>query len=176
MRKPISKKVRFEVFKKDGFCCVYCGLKPPTVILEVDHIVPVSKGGKNNMENLVTSCFDCNRGKSNKSLDTVTDSISERMEQTKERAEQYKCFIKYTRDLDNINNQMIEMVQDAYQLYHPDYHFSERFRQSVLMFIQKLGIDVVIDAMRKSCTRLNHEQSTSYFCGICWNKIRENDF
>lgn len=40
-RKPISKKLRFEVFKRDGFRCAYCGKFPPAVILEVDHIEPI---------------------------------------------------------------------------------------------------------------------------------------
>ena len=37
-RKPIGKKMRFEVFKRDKFTCQYCGRKAPDVILEVDHI------------------------------------------------------------------------------------------------------------------------------------------
>ena len=44
-RVGISKKVRFEVFKRDGFRCVYCGEAAPKVVLHVDHINPVSKGG-----------------------------------------------------------------------------------------------------------------------------------
>ena len=43
---PISKKLRFEVFKRDGFQCAYCGKTPPEVSLEVDHIQPKSKKGK----------------------------------------------------------------------------------------------------------------------------------
>ena len=62
-RKSLSKKKRFEVFKRDSFKCQYCGRSAPDVILEVDHIVPVAEGGKNDMLNLVTSCRDCNRGK-----------------------------------------------------------------------------------------------------------------
>lgn len=59
----LSAKLRFEVFKRDGFICRYCGRKTPQVILEVDHVIPSSKGGVDEIENLVTSCFDCNRGK-----------------------------------------------------------------------------------------------------------------
>ena len=43
-RVPISKALRFEVFKRDSFTCQYCGRSAPEVVLEVDHIVPVSKG------------------------------------------------------------------------------------------------------------------------------------
>ena len=59
----ISKKIRFEVFKRDGFKCQYCGKSSPKVVLEVDHIIPKNKRGGDNPENLTTSCFDCNRGK-----------------------------------------------------------------------------------------------------------------
>ncbi len=62
-RECVSKKIRFEVFKRDLFTCQYCGKKAPAVILEIDHIKPVSKDGTNDIENLVSACFDCNRGK-----------------------------------------------------------------------------------------------------------------
>ena len=77
-RKSISKKVRFEVFKRDKFTCQYCGKSAPDVVLEVDHIKPVSKGGNNSMLNLVTACFECNRGKTNTELsdDTVVKKQS----------------------------------------------------------------------------------------------------
>ena len=71
-RVPISKALRFEVFKRDSFTCQYCGRSAPEVVLEVDHIVPVSKGGTNDLFNLVTSCKECNRGKSNKELSDDT--------------------------------------------------------------------------------------------------------
>jgi len=62
----ISKKTRFLVFDRDKYQCRYCGKSTDDgVILEVDHVVPRSKGGTDEIENLVTACFDCNRGKSN---------------------------------------------------------------------------------------------------------------
>ena len=69
IRTPISKKLRFEVFKRDKFACNYCGKQAPNVVLEIDHIEPVSKGGTNEILNLITSCYDCNRGKSNIKID-----------------------------------------------------------------------------------------------------------
>lgn len=60
-----SSRVRFAVLKRDGFKCRYCGKSSKDTILEVDHRVPVSKAGKSTMDNLITSCIRCNRGKSN---------------------------------------------------------------------------------------------------------------
>lgn len=59
----IKRSARFAVFERDGFACRYCGRRPPEVVLEVDHLVPKSRGGTNQRTNLVTACFDCNRGK-----------------------------------------------------------------------------------------------------------------
>ena len=70
-RKSIRKGLRFEILNRDNFTCRYCGAKAPDVSLELDHVVPVSKGGKNNKENLVTSCWGCNIGKGAKELKSV---------------------------------------------------------------------------------------------------------
>lgn len=93
-RKLISKKLRFEVFKRDYFTCQYCSSKPPKVPLEIDHITPVSKGGKNNIDNLITACFDCNRGKSNNELTSIPKSIIEKSEGKKIALAQYKEYQK----------------------------------------------------------------------------------
>lgn len=62
-RTPISKRQRWEILERDGFKCRYCGRKAPDVRLEIDHQKPVAGGGCNCTSNLVTACFDCNRGK-----------------------------------------------------------------------------------------------------------------
>lgn len=63
VRTSLPPKLRYNVFKRDKNRCQYCGRSPPAVELEVDHRVPISKGGTDEMSNLRTSCFDCNRGK-----------------------------------------------------------------------------------------------------------------
>ena len=59
-------KLRFEIFKRDCFKCIYCGRSPKEdgCKLHLDHIIPKSKGGKNIPSNLITSCLECNLGKS----------------------------------------------------------------------------------------------------------------
>lgn len=59
----ISKRLRFLVFRRDGYCCQYCGKRPPSVTLEVDHRIPRCAGGSDSLDNLVAACWDCNRGK-----------------------------------------------------------------------------------------------------------------
>lgn len=66
-----SKRTRFRILKRDGFACVYCGRKAPDVELEVDHVVPTSKGGTSQDSNLVSACRECNGGKSDSLLSEV---------------------------------------------------------------------------------------------------------
>ena len=61
-------KVRFSIMERDGFKCRYCGATPESVRLTVDHIIPVSKGGSDHPDNLVTACCQCNMGKGNRQL------------------------------------------------------------------------------------------------------------
>ena len=65
-RQGISRRMRFAVLFRDSSTCQYCGRRPPEVILHVDHRIPVSKGGTNELENLLAACEDCNLGKSDR--------------------------------------------------------------------------------------------------------------
>ena len=66
-RSILTDSMRYDVLRRDGFKCVLCGMSSSDgAILHVDHIIPVSKGGKTVMSNLRTLCERCNLGKSNK--------------------------------------------------------------------------------------------------------------
>lgn len=59
-RPKIPPAIRAKVYERDGYRCVNCGVRYP---LSVDHVIPLSKGGKNRMENMVTMCKPCNADK-----------------------------------------------------------------------------------------------------------------
>lgn len=60
----LSPKKRFAVLNRDGRRCRYCGRAPQDgVLLHVDHVIPRSHGGSDDMDNLVTACGTCNLGK-----------------------------------------------------------------------------------------------------------------
>jgi len=61
--RTIGYALRFQVLRRDGFTCQYCGGQPPDVKLHIDHLQPWSSGGLNVLENLRTSCEACNLGK-----------------------------------------------------------------------------------------------------------------
>ncbi len=58
-------KLRFKILKRDNFTCSYCGrnVKEDKIKLQADHIIPKSKGGNDDEDNLITSCYECNFGK-----------------------------------------------------------------------------------------------------------------
>ena len=67
----MTKKLREHIKNRDNFTCCTCGNSThsePNLLLEIDHIIPVSKGGYTVEENLQTLCWKCNRSKSNKIL------------------------------------------------------------------------------------------------------------
>ena len=66
-RGEVSDSLRYDILKRDNFSCVICGASAHQgVRLHVDHIIPISKGGKSTHDNLRTLCERCNIGKSNK--------------------------------------------------------------------------------------------------------------
>lgn len=68
-RTLMTKKLREFIKKRDNFTCCNCGNSThvePNLLLEIDHIIPVAKGGYTVEENLQTLCWKCNRSKSDK--------------------------------------------------------------------------------------------------------------
>lgn len=64
VRRNLSPSERFYILSRDEFTCQYCGKKVPDVVLHVDHIIPIARGGEDNVVNLIASCSGCNQGKS----------------------------------------------------------------------------------------------------------------
>ena len=88
MGRYLNRTLRFKILKRDNFRCQYCGRKAPKVELEVDHILPRSKGGLTLPSNLITSCIDCNRGKGKNQLEIIPikELTAEEMFENKKRA------------------------------------------------------------------------------------------
>jgi len=80
--RPSYVSVRFRVLQRDGFRCQYCGkTAKDDVKLEIDHIRPRCEGGTDEMTNLITACFDCNRSKGGRVLDyDAEQSIMSRLD------------------------------------------------------------------------------------------------
>lgn len=174
-RKAISKRVRFDIFKRDGFECQYCGAAPPGVLLHIDHITPVMDGGGNELDNLVTACADCNLGKGARSLLAVPQSLKDKAAEVAEREAQLRG---YQEILDAKRDRLeweIDRVAEVYERFFPGYTISDVGRVSVKRFVDLLGVSPCEEAMEIAGSRMAGRDSKifKYFCGICWRKIRE---
>lgn len=68
-QEEIKKQNTFLIFERDSFRCQYCGRTPQDKVkLVIDHIYPISKGGDERPNNLITACSECNGMKNNKTL------------------------------------------------------------------------------------------------------------
>lgn len=65
-RGKVSNKMRFSIYARDGYRCCRCGASGRFVQLEIDHIIPIAKGGKSTYDNLQTLCHNCNVEKGDK--------------------------------------------------------------------------------------------------------------
>lgn len=66
---PLPRWLRFEILKRDGFRCSYCGATAKAgARLQVDHVKPKAAGGTDDPKNLTTACGDCNAGKAARKL------------------------------------------------------------------------------------------------------------
>jgi HNH endonuclease len=117
MRKAISKKTRFEVFKRDGFACQYCGATAPDVVLHVDHINPVAGGGDNDILNLVTSCEPCNLGKGARTLDDKSAIAKQRaqLEELNQRREQLEMMLNWRQGMSDLDEQQIDAFNAEFE-------------------------------------------------------------
>ena len=200
-RKSLSKKIRFEVFKRDSFTCQYCGRKAPDVILEVDHINPVKEGGENDILNLVTSCFDCNRGKRDLKLSdtSVVEKQRKQVEELGERRQQLEMMLEWRDELKSLERDTAKKAIDYWNDIINEYGLTlpDVGEIAITKLVKKYGIVKVLDAMdisnskyiknKDSCRTAfkkigailylsdapEHKRKISYIKGICKNKFHD---
>jgi len=150
----LTKTIRFEVFKRDKFTCHYCGRKAPDVVLHVDHIEPVSKGGTDDIVNLITSCFDCNLGKSNKKLsdNTVIEKQRKQLELLQERREQIELMFQWKKSLSKLDDETVEMLKDYADAKIQPFSINDNGKTIISTLLRKYGVNEVLDAIDVSAT------------------------
>jgi len=147
-RVPISKKTRFEVFKRDRFTCQYCGAKAPDVVLHVDHIQPVSKGGKNDVLNYVTACKSCNGGKSNRFLDdsSVIERQRAQIEALEDRREQLQMMLAWRDELESVRSDTVQIIADKIE-ERGGFPPNENGRSDIRRWLKRFEFDEVLSAV-----------------------------
>lgn len=181
-RKGLSKKKRFEIFKRDGFKCQYCGRSAPDVILEVDHLLPVAEGGKNDDMNLITSCRDCNRGNGKRLLSEseVLQKQKAELEELNEKREQMEMMIRWKTELRNIEAEQVEQINQLIFAL-TGFELSDAGKMDVLKYLKRFTFQEIYDATETSFLKYYDPHSDYSFAkamnkigGICYNRRRQN--
>lgn len=184
----LSRRKRFSVFRRDNFTCLYCGRTPPAVVLEVDHVHPRSKGGDDSLPNLATSCFDCNRGKSNIPLSDRKRMAPDRaaIERVEEEAAQLRA---YRRHLKKRDREIDSLIWDLHLAWNRAFDGTVKpdgalqcdawwpAERTLRIFLKRLPVVTILDVIERTGEKLRGRSSGNrprmYFYKVCWSKIRE---
>lgn len=173
----VSRRLRYEILRRDGFTCRYCGAKAPDVTLTVDHVLAVALGGGDEPQNLVTACADCNAGKGSSTVDGAlvedVDATALLFAKAVERAAE----IRRSQESDLV--QQVRRFGEEWDMYSATTSqgipIDTEWENSVAAFITRgLSID---DVLRLLAVAMSSRASTSgvwkYFCGCCWREISD---
>lgn len=177
----VSKRLRYEVLRRDGHACRYCGASAPDVKLTVDHVVPVALGGGDESANLVTACASCNSGKSSMAADApIVEAVSDdalrwaaaMKEAAAIRRAQFEEAAGYVRSFyEQWTTYWYEQDGDSHYFPVPDDF------EVTLMRFHDLALEE--DTMRRFVRTAMvkdgvwPEDRFRYFCGVCWREIKE---
>jgi hypothetical protein len=176
----VSKRLRYEILRRDSHTCRYCGASAPDVPLRVDHVTPVALGGTDEPGNLVTSCEPCNSGKSSATVDAaLVADVSE---------DALRWASAMTQAAENLRKQETPKLEyrDAFLAEWNRWHLGkdddkkvplpEDWKQAMDRF-RVAGIptwmwaDIVDIGMANQ--KVKPDNTFRYCCGIAWNKVTE---
>jgi hypothetical protein len=170
-RISISKTLRFEVFKRDSFKCQYCGATAPEVVLHVDHINPVAKGGSNEITNLVTACQPCNLGKKDRPLDdrSVVLKARNQLEELQERREQLEMMMQWKEGLRDLTTDTVEHLASYWARLAPGFVLNDSGRGDVRRILRKFSVQDITDAMDTAADQYLRFQDDGTVTADSWN-------
>jgi CRISPR/Cas system Type II protein with McrA/HNH and RuvC-like nuclease domain len=174
-RKPLSKRLRFAIFARDQFTCRYCGKQSDETPLHIDHIVPVSKGGTNDEQNLVTACADCNLGKADKSPTFAQPTEADRLRAAQEYHEQRAAAERAKSVIDT----MREFEQDLVNLWCEAFDedgVEKRVLKNLVAIAREHGVEQLASWMAiTAAARISYSSDTKrirYIYGIRRNFLK----
>ena len=145
------------------------------MVLEVDHVEPASKGGTDSIDNLVTACKRCNRGKTDVPLSDIPQTLVVKIEEVKKRQEQLKVLREIMATAEKVVDQQVRRVEKAFQGYYPDREFTDSFRRgSVRRFLDRAPVEILVEYMHRACLKVPDDPGAAikYFCGIYWKVMK----
>jgi hypothetical protein len=128
----------------------------PEVVLEIDHIHPVSQGGTSEILNLATSCVDCNSGKSDRLLsdDSVVLRQRSQLDDLEERRQQIEMMVEWQRGLQSLDDAGVRAAIDTWhRLVDSTLDFSPDGERYIRNLLNKHGLNDVITAMRAAAAK-----------------------
>ena len=175
-RTGLSKKLRLEVFKRDGFRCQYCGASAPEVILVVDHIHPVAKGGKNGILNLITACEPCNAGKRARELGdhSVLEKERDQLQELSVRREQLEMMMAWKKSLFDLRAVAVDRMADLWKKLFPGYSLNEKGCQELRKLAGQFAVGEIMEARQIATDRyieIQDGKATVASAGNAWNKV-----
>jgi hypothetical protein len=192
----VSKRLRFEVLKRDNHTCRYCGRTPNEAKITIDHVTPVSLGGSDDPSNLVACCADCNSGKS--STPPASALVADVGQSTLRWADALKLAAERAAEAAKENRaaraEIIDRFECVWTAYwvedpraadtstkyrHPGRLYAPRPADWVRSVEQFLAagltmndlVEAVTTAMRNSSLPI--DEVWRYFCGVSWSVLRE---
>ena len=147
-RTPISRRLRFEVFKRDKFTCQYCGATATQKLLHCDHVEPVAEGGETTLLNLITACVDCNLGKGARPLsdDSAMAKQHRQLAELEERRQQLEMMREWREELAQHQVDQIEIVSDAFEAWS-QFVPNDQGKLTVRRWLKKYGLAEVLAAI-----------------------------
>lgn len=175
-RKSLTKKTRFEVFKRDSFKCQYCGACAPEAVLVVDHIEPLSKDGADDMMNYITACQPCNAGKSDRVLgdNTTVQKQKGQLDELNERREQLEMMLKWRDGLKDIDSFQMDVVADAWSDVAIGWHLNDTGLKTAKGYVKKHGLKAVLEAIEKAgevYIKTEEGKATKESVELAWSKV-----
>lgn len=162
----VSKRLRFEILRRDNHTCRYCGAKDD---LTIDHVTPEALGGTNDPANLVAACADCNAGKSSIPPDApmVADVRGVAM--------RYSAAIqRAAAELANQSGDRSALYEAVQSEWYQGRLPSDWTDQIDRFLNAGLPIEIVVRMVKVAQNkRGGMAYRWSYFCGCCWNRVRE---
>lgn len=180
----VSKRLRFEVLRRDNHTCRYCGGSAPDVTLTVDHVIPVALGGSDDPTNLVAACKDCNAGKTSSNpdaplVDTVADDAlrwAAAMERAAElRAGEIAAQDEFLHHFDVIWTKYWITYEYKGETIREHAPRPNDWKHSVLRFAAA-GLDInyfarTIRACLYENRHVDWDNRWRYFCGVAWREL-----
>jgi len=144
--------------------------------LNADHIKPVAKGGSNRIENLVTSCFDCNSGKSDRELSDTSaiDKSRAQLEISQEKLSQIEMMSKWAESMVSESQASWELADNLFCKLSNGYRWPEdECRRKLINLCKKYTLEVVLKAIPKALEYSSPKDLTMFVLRNACNILTE---